>query len=854
MSKPNRSLSPRAVSPPGSLEKAGKTGGPGTFGTAGGLALALALALWGPAGCAGTRASTTPGAVPAAGAGTGAPPAAGKTAPGTAAAPAAVSDAPVVWKSGPIPASPAPSGPAVTSDEDAERARQEVDALDEADPARRGRRQAIINYYARAAQASLDQGHPDEAYASFTSALALFDPSELQDPSHPPAASELLPIAQQIDRAYSKRGAHTEAVVALMVQRTLRAGDPQLQLRYAQLERWMTGLSDGVQNLMRGRGRSLAALLADPPATLESDLAAAYRLWPSVVTRAELLKIYRQEAADQNSGTRRTPKDFLQSLSSTMKRKGSLVNGPAWKIARLYLRASQAPEAVAEIKRLGKLSPEEGKILALLEETLGSAPVSTGDAGEGDRLLGAVQLAMAVAQNPEDADVGLQMCRDVAQRAPRLVAAHLCTAEIGITLERKSLAMRALERAKTLVPTERGIWEKLGLLYVDRLSDLVSDERTTELESALREIEAYYARMSKQFPGAGTAEDLGSTGLAVALAEVGRGYYNAGRIDDTLRYLERSIALQANASALELLGTIQLRRGQLNQAVATLERARAVQMSAPQGDPALKAFFGARVGRLIADALDQQPDAGGPRTAAEVRRLSIKTFDGLISSNRLPPERLAEAELERGKLLYQAGERDPALEAFQRASDALPENDEHGRGPGQLYADLIAFLVQRGELDEAIDMYHRSLGRGRLIEALKVYCSMWLADLLQRAGQPPDPLATNFLQSVQGTKWHADLARWASGTLTEAALLQRADTPGKQAEANFYLGLSSLRAGNKAAAEARFRKVVASNMMGFFEYEMATAYLKRGAPAQPVLKSKAAPPARTGKAPPPGSI
>ena len=49
---------------------------------------------------------------------------------------------------------------------------------------------------------------------------------------------------------------------------------------------------------------------------------------------------------------------------------------------------------------------------------------------------------------------------------------------------------------------------------------------------------------------AATSDDRGGT----SFAEVGRGYYNAGRLTDAVRYLERSNAVEANAVALEQLG------------------------------------------------------------------------------------------------------------------------------------------------------------------------------------------------------------------------------------------------------------------------------------------------------------
>jgi tetratricopeptide (TPR) repeat protein len=729
----------------------------------------------------------------------------------------------------PLAASSAARAPiAIASDEDADRVRQDLDALPDRDPGRAPRRQALLGYYLTEAQSAIKDGHGEEAFSDFTRALSLVEPGELQEPNRPPPFPQLLPVAQQLDHLFSRRGAHPEVVTAMMVEKALLPRDAELTRRYGELTRWLGGQSDQMPNLLRGRGRSLSALLAEPPSTLASDLEQTYRVWPSALVRAQLLDVYRGESRDHYLGGQRNPKEFLQSLSASVRRKG-LVNGPAFKVARLYLRVSRPREAVQEIKQLSRLSGEEGRLLDVLEETL-AAPVDKNPDAESSKMLEAVKLALGIAQNPEDADVSLQICRDVARRAPQLAPAELCVGELATALDRKGLALRAFERARTLAPTDRQIWEKLGLLYVERLSDLVSDERTTELQGALAEVEAFYDRMRKQF-----ADSDPGISMALALAEVGRGYYNAGRIEEAQRYLGRSVELHPNAAALELVGIIHLRRGEYAAAAGTLERARAVHLAATQFDPLSKAFFSARVGRQIAEALDQLPD--GARAAAETRRQSLRAFDQLLTTARLPPERVAEIEIERGKMYYQGGDREAALGALQRAADVLPTEPE-GRGSGQQFVEMVAFLVQRGELEAALEMYHRALSHSHLSESMKVYCSLWINDLLVRAGQVPDPLAVGFLKSVQSGKWPADLARWAVGQLSEADLLAHADTPGHLAEAQFYVAMAHLRAADRAGAEALWRKVLDSNMMGFFEYEMASYFLKRhAAPTEPVLKT-----------------
>ncbi|HNN97765.1 MAG TPA: hypothetical protein PKI03_36120, partial [Pseudomonadota bacterium] len=291
--------------------------------------------------------------------------------------------------------------PALTSEEEADRTRVELDSLSPEQPRWAQLRLQLLRYYVSAAESEVEQVQLDEAFALFGSALRLFEAKELQAKAVliPP---ELLALAAKLDRLYSKRGAHPQVVTALMVQLSARPGDEALRQRLAQIQQWVAHSDDGMRNLMRTRSGSLPDLLSAPPPTLESDLEQAYRLWPARVVRDELLPLYRGEAHLLATGGKKSSRDFLQSLSATLRRKG-LTNSPAFKVGRAFLRASLAGEAVAAIKELGqgaRLSGEEARLLMTIEETLATAP---GAADEGDRLLPAVKLATTLAQNPEDA-------------------------------------------------------------------------------------------------------------------------------------------------------------------------------------------------------------------------------------------------------------------------------------------------------------------------------------------------------------------------------------------------------------------------------------------------------------------
>jgi lipoprotein NlpI len=92
---------------------------------------------------------------------------------------------------------------------------------------------------------------------------------------------------------------------------------------------------------------------------------------------------------------------------------------------------------------------------------------------------------------------------------------------------------------------------------------------------------------------------------------------------------------------------------------------------------------------------------------------------------------------------------------------------------------------------------------------------------------------------VDSNRWYAELARWASGRQSWQQLIDKADTPGHQAEALFYQAQRRLLEGQEAEAKSLWKRVLGTQMMGFFEFEMADYYLRKGAPR----KAPAIPPA-----------
>ena len=127
---------------------------------------------------------------------------------------------------------------------------------------------------------------------------------------------------------------------------------------------------------------------------------------------------------------------------------------------------------------------------------------------------------------------------------------------------------------------------------------------------------------------------------------------------------------------------------------------------------------------------------------------------------------------------------------------------------------------------------------------MKVYTSLWVLDLSRRTNKVPDPKAESYLRSLddrhgelrphRGAAWSRMLGRHAVGKVSYEQVLAAADTPGKRAEAYFYEAMRRLADGKTDDAHQLWHKVLETRMFSFFEFDMASRYLRLGAPTSPV--------------------
>ena len=103
-----------------------------------------------------------------------------------------------------------------------------------------------------------------------------------------------------------------------------------------------------------------------------------------------------------------------------------------------------------------------------------------------------------------------------------------------------------------------------------------------------------------------------------------------------------------------------------------------------------------------------------------------------------------------------------------------------------------------------------------------------IADLHVRQGRRHGELRPR-----RGAAWYHVLARFATGRVSYEQALASADTAGKRAEIYFYEGMRRLGDGKPDDAQQLWKKVIDTRMFSFFEFEMASRYLRLGAPSAP---------------------
>jgi tetratricopeptide (TPR) repeat protein len=675
----------------------------------------------------------------------------------------------------------------------------------------------------------------DTIFESFRDALGLYDPAELW--SAPPRIPEdeqrlLRPAAELVLGLFSPRGGAEQATLALAALATMQPDVRDWRDRLEQVVGW-TEEANSVSE--RGPRRSNSAIdvlegaLGDWPA-------------PSVITRLDALYLERQQRVV--SGMRRPGggESARRALGELLLAHGDEIQRAVVSMGGVYLRAGLIGEAARRTAVLAGQTGDDPELRGLLVAAAKPNAAGADFLALARRFLPRIDYLGGTASDAPDPIIALRVLEAGIARHPDDAELLVLSGHVARLLSSYFLAIRRLEEAQLVLEHTPAAGEMTGRvsaelieLYFLRLRLRLDPERDAPAYAEADVLKQRFAETRKRFQSAEMKVKPADIDF-----ELARSYVNTGQIERAeplfLRAREEG---EPTAEVTIELANLALKRGDPRRAVEIvkegLDSLRANQDASRDTIGSVEGR--SRLERLLGDCTD----AVGDHNGAEVAWRSA-----LIGWERLMIEHLrrknlgdsAEAAVEVGRLLYLLGRHSEGLQKFDEAIEADGDRD-------QTYIDVVAFLVQQGETDAAISVYHRALSRpGRAVsEYVKVYTSLWVLDLSRRTTKLPDAKAEAYLRTLdrrhgdlrprRGAAWYRLLARFAVGQMTYEQMLAAADTTGKRAEIYFYEGMRRLTDGKSDDAHQLWQKVIETRMFSFFEFDMASRYLRVGAPTTP---------------------
>jgi tetratricopeptide (TPR) repeat protein len=370
--------------------------------------------------------------------------------------------------------------------------------------------------------------------------------------------------------------------------------------------------------------------------------------------------------------------------------------------------------------------------------------------------------------------------------------------------------------------------ERLELAFL-RLKSRIDPDH---MQSVLREAETLRSQVTQsrqRFPG----KDLKLKEADVDLA-LAHGLVDAGRLDEAEPLLLRA-QNPGDPEATLQIANLALKRGHAEQAALLLRKALdSRQHEAPVEETVTFVEGQSRLAYALGMAYEI---TGSMDDARKAWQLALRGWERLMIEQLRRKNLGASAgtTFEVGRLYYLLGRREDGLRKFDEAIEQDESRD-------QSYIDAIAFLVERGDAEPALDIYRRAISKSSRVvsEYVKVYASLWILDITRRRAQAPDDTALAYLRALdarqvelrapRASTWYRQLVHYVLDRISYDQLLAMADTPGKRAEVFFYQAMRLLAEGRSNDARALWSKVIDTKMASFFEYEMASRYLRAGVP------------------------
>lgn len=464
-------------------------------------------------------------------------------------------------------------------------------------------------------------------------------------------------------------------------------------------------------------------------------------------------------------------------------------------VAAVYLTHGDIQSAVAKVESMGQGGELQLRLLDLLRAAQNS-----------DEQGAAATFELVEGYRVARPDVAAGLCQSALVRFPTDHRFPTCMARVAADSEQFADATAwyviAIGLAAEMIELYDEALGQLDEFIETRLSD-PHPERSSALA---RGAETILAERLKRWPDSAPPIAPNQLEFLIGMLEM-----NAGHASEAQRRFEKSLEADENIEALMQLGLLLERTDRPAEAEQRFRRAFALSPSATLADEVRRAEILENLGNTsraqgkIGEMKSQYKAALEAWTEA---RDQVEGATGAI------------VEMRRGVLLDQLGRHEDAVDAFQSAMAFAPQWRD-------VYAGILAHLVSAPvDLELASSVWQMSQLHLNLAPEWKVYFTLWIQFITARAGKPPVEEHRQLLRRLGGSSnWWGKLASFGAGELDYSGLLSVASSLGERTEALYYEATRLFIEGDEPGSRKQLQQVLDTNMVSFFEFEMARKLL-----------------------------
>jgi tetratricopeptide (TPR) repeat protein len=464
-------------------------------------------------------------------------------------------------------------------------------------------------------------------------------------------------------------------------------------------------------------------------------------------------------------------------------------------VAAVYLSHGDLGSAISKVESMGRGGELQLRLLELMraaKATDTSGAAATFELVEGYRVA-----------RP---DVAKGLCRASLVRFPKDYRFPTCMARVSADSEQFADATAWYVIAIDLAPDMIELYDE-ALGQLDEFIEVRLNDPHPERSSALaRGAETILEERQKRWPDSEPPIAPNRLELLIGMLEM-----NAGRAEEAKQRFERSIAKDEDPGALLQLGLLLERTGELDLAEQRYRRALELTPRGTLPDDLRRS-----------EILEHMGDVA--RAKGQAREMTARYQNALKAwteaRDQVEGPTGALVEMRRGILLDQLGRHDQAVEAFESAMTHAPQWRD-------VYATILSHLVSAApDFELASSVWRRSQLQLTLPPEWKVYFTLWIQFITARAERPPMEEHTDLLRRLgRSSNWWGKLASFGAGDLDYEDLMSVASSLGEETEALYYEATRLFIAGDPKAARDQFQRVLQTNMVSFYEFEMARRLL-----------------------------